>query len=261
MTIAAGPDSRQLPVYGAGSIDVPYVIDGMEETVDRDTRWEAHSHPTHELLWNERGASRLTVGARHWTVTANDGLWVPAGVLHSGWMPAGTRYRTAQFSIHAAPLIAASPVAVSITPLLRLLLDRLELAGLGPEARSTTERMVLDVLEPSARELLLCEPEGALLGPIVRAVREDPADATTLAEWARRLGVSGRTITRAFHAETGQGFSRWIASARAQHAIALLAAGESLDDVSERVGYQSTSAFGTAFRRVTGMSPGRFRSQ
>ena len=33
-----------------------------------------------------------------------------------------------------------------------------------------------------------------------------------------------------------------------------------LDEVAERVGYRSASSFSTAFRRVTGMSPGRFRA-
>ena len=57
-------DSRTLPVYSAGAVEVPFVIAGMDELVSRETRWDAHSHPTHELLWNERGASSATVGSR-----------------------------------------------------------------------------------------------------------------------------------------------------------------------------------------------------
>ena len=259
--MTASVDSRSLPVYGADAIEVPFVIEGTTELLARDTHWEAHSHPTHELIWNERGASRATVGPRSWTVTPTIGLWIPAGVLHSGWSPAGTRFRTAQFSIRTAPAIASGPVAVDLTPLLRLLLDRLALDGLDPESRSATEALVLDVLAPAARELLLCDPESPLLAPIVDAVRADPTDATTLLEWSARLGVSTRTISRIFHAETGLGFSRWVATSRAQHAVALLAHGEGIEEVAARVGFRSASAFGTAFRRVTGMSPGRFRAQ
>lgn len=43
-------ESRTLPVYEAGEINVPFVIAGMDELVSRETRFEPHSHPTHELL-------------------------------------------------------------------------------------------------------------------------------------------------------------------------------------------------------------------
>nr|WP_218902617.1 AraC family transcriptional regulator [Streptomonospora nanhaiensis] len=254
-------DSRRLPRYAAGEIAVPFVIATAAEAIDRDTFWEEHSHPTHELLWNERGASWARIGGRVWTVTPTAGLWIPAGAPHSGWAPAGTLHRAAQFGIHAVPPLADRPTAVATTPLLRLLLDRLDSEGLDAPARSRTEAMVLDLLAPAERELTLRIPESPLLAPIVAAVRGNPADTTTLAAWAARLGVSTRTITRAFHAETGAGFSRWVATARVQHAMALLAGGEEIDEVAARVGYHSASAFGAAFRRITGVSPGRFRAR
>ncbi|WP_420158890.1 helix-turn-helix domain-containing protein [Nocardiopsis sp. CNT-189] len=256
-----GADSRRLPRYAAGEIDVPFVIAGRAEDIPRDTFWEEHSHPTHELLWNERGASSASVGKRVWTITPAVGLWVPAGTPHSGWTPAGTRHRAAQFSIHAAPAVSERAVAVEVTPLLRLLLDRLDGGGLGAGERSRTEAMVLDLLAPSRRELILQIPESPLLAPIVEAVREDPGDATTLAVWAERLGVSTRTLTRAFRAETGLGFGGWTAAARVQRAAEMLARGEEVEEVAACVGYRSASAFGVAFRRVTGLSPGRFRAQ
>jgi len=256
----SGVDSRALPRYAAGSIAVPFVIQNNNEIIARDTLWQEHSHPTHELLWNDRGASSASVGARTWTITPTTGLWIPAGLPHSGWTPAGTWFRSAQFSVDAAPSIASGPVSVDISALLKLLLDRLGSDGLDVASRATTEALILDVLAPASREIVLVVPESALLSPVVAAVLDDPADATTLSVWATRLGVSERTVTRAFTAETGLGFSRWVAAARAQHAIALLAAGDEIDDVAARVGFGSASAFGTAFRRVTGVSPGRFRA-
>ncbi|MFC4562968.1 helix-turn-helix domain-containing protein [Nocardiopsis mangrovi] len=254
-------DSRRLPLYAAGEIDVEYVVRGTDEAIDRDTAWEEHSHPTHELLWNRRGASSASVGPRVWTITPMVGLWIPAGTPHAGWTPAGTVHHAVQFRVRSVPAISGEPVAVDVTPLLRLLLDRLTAEGLDPAARARTEAVVFDLLAPARNGLLLRIPESRLLAPIVAAVGDDPADATTLAGWASRLGVSTRTITRAFQAETGLGFSRWLATARAQRAVELLARGEQIADVAEQVGYHSASAFGTAFRRVTGMNPARYRSR
>lgn len=253
-------EHRPLPRYAAGALAVPFVIQGSTETMARDTFWPDHSHPTHELLWNDHGVTSTIVGSRSWTVTSSIGLWIPAGTLHSGWMPAGTRYRAAQLSIeHTLPL-ASGPVAVDVTPLLRLLLDRLGSADLDAAARARTEAMILDVLAPAPHELLLRIPTSPLLAPVVEQVLTRPDDVPTLSGWASRLGVSTRTVTRTFVAETGLGFSQWVAAARAQQAIALLAQGEPMEEVALRVGYRSVSSFGTAFRRVTGMSPGRFRA-
>ncbi len=121
--------------------------------------------------------------------------------------------------------------------------------------------MVLDVLRPSPRALLVQLPTSPLLRPIVDVVRADPADQRTLAGWATALGCSTRTLTRAFRAETGTSFARWVASVRAQHAVRLLALGFEVEVVAEAVGYRSASAFGAAFRRTTGMTPGRFRAR
>ncbi|WP_103504226.1 MULTISPECIES: AraC family transcriptional regulator [Streptomyces] len=252
---------RSLPVLAPVSERVHFVIHDYEEVLRSDTVWGDHSHAFNELLWNEHGASSAVVGARVWTVTPTVGLWMPAGTLHSGAAPAGTRLRAAFFGSRTAPAISDRPVAVEITPLLRLLLDRLGEPELPARSREVTEAMVLDVLAPSPRELFVHMPDGPLLRPIAEAVRADPADRRGLADWAGELGVSPRTVARAFTAETGTSFARWVATVRAQHAIELLAAGWEVEQVAHEVGYRSASAFGFAFRRTTGLTPGAFRTR
>ncbi|MFH9731411.1 AraC family transcriptional regulator [Streptomyces sp. NPDC017260] len=252
---------RELPALAAGEVDVPFVIKGYEEVVSDDTAWNEHSHPWHELLWNEHGASTVVVGAQVWCVTPTLGLWMPAGQLHSASAVAGTSYRAHFFRHGTVSALPDVPVAVDITPLLRLLLERLEEADLPSRSRAVTESMVLDVLRPSSRALLVQLPTSALLRPIVDAVRADPAHQRTLTGWAAALGCSARTLTRAFQAETGTSFARWVAAVRAQHAVQLLARGFEVDVVADAVGYRSASAFGAAFRRTTGTTPGRFRDR
>lgn len=250
--------SLSLPTFRAGEIDVPFTIAGMGELLSLDTVWEPHAHPTHELLWNLSGASTVTVGARTWTITELHGLWVPAGVLHVGWAPAGTWYRTAHFAVNAVPALSEAPVAVEVTPLLSQLLKRLDDEALSERSRSLTEAMVLDVLKPSGDSLLVHLPTGELLRPVVEALTADPGDPRSLADWAAELGVSTRTITRAFRQETGIGFREWQATIRAQRALLLLDSGLSVQEVAELSGYTSQSAFAAAFRRATGSVPSRF---
>lgn len=252
-------DSRALPVYAAGAVAVPYVIDGMDELVERETVWSPHAHPTHELLWNLRGASSVTAADRTWAITPTTGLWLPAGTLHTARAPAGTWYRAAQFGVHAVRPLADAPVAVEVTPLLALLLARLQEPGLAEESRALTEQMVLDVLVPAPHAVAVTTPRAPLLRPVVDAVTADPGDPRTLADWAAALGVSPRTLTRAFRAQTGLSLGGWQAAVRAQRAVLLLASGERVDEVADAVGYASASAFGAAFRRQTGRAPSAFQ--
>jgi len=255
----ASHDQRRLPVYAAGAGSPSSAFGLFDEVVDVDTVWAGHAHPTHELLWNERGVSTATVDRRTWSVTPRFGLWMPAGLVHSGAAAAGTWYRAIHFGIHSMTSIADVPTTVEITPLLRLLLERLGEPGLTDSSRDLTQALVLDVLAPSSWEVVVFAPTSPLLAPIVDAVRDAPDDPRTLADWSLALGVSTRTLTRAFRSETGTGFSQWVATVRAQHAVDLLGRGNEIDDVARAVGYSSTSAFGAAFRRVTGATPGALR--
>lgn len=254
-------DRRALPRYAAGAIDVPFVIARHQEHVAHDTRWSTHSHPTHELLWNDHGVSQVKVDSRTWLVTRSLGLWMPAGVLHAGAAPAGTRCNFTHFGYNAVASISADPVAVELSPLLRLLLERQADPTLSSRSRQITEAAVLDILTPSPQEVFLHIPHSKLLAPIVAGLRENPGLQRSVAEWSTQLGVSARTLTRTFQAETGMGFIQWIAALKAQHAVILLSGGDELEDIAEALGYSSTSAFGAAFKRTTGFTPSAFRGK
>lgn len=258
-TRTSSPDRRTLPLLAADAVEVPWVIAEMGEQLQQDTSWEAHSHPTHELLWNERGASTAMVGARRWTITHAHGLWIPAGVVHTGVASAGTHYRAAQFRARSVRPIADVPVAVAITPLLRLLLERLQDEALPAGSRAVTEAMVLDVLAPAPHEVALTVPPSRLLQPVVAAVLRDPRERRTLADWSDELGVHPRTVTREFRRHTGLGFAQWVTAARVQEAVALLADGVDVGEVARCTGFSSATAFGAAFRRVTGLRPSEYR--
>ncbi|WP_380169573.1 hypothetical protein [Jannaschia sp. R86511] len=59
--------------------------------------------------------------------------------------PAGTWHRAVQLDVERVPSISSRPVGGEVTPLLRLLLDRLGEPGLVKASRAATEA-VLDLL-------------------------------------------------------------------------------------------------------------------
>jgi AraC-like DNA-binding protein len=99
------------------------------------------------------------------------------------------------------------------------------------------------------------DPRAALAAKLMR---ESPDGSLALATVARASGASPRTIERLFRNETGIPFATWRQRARVLRAIQLLGAGESVTAVAIGVGFDSTSAFVAAFRRMVGVTPGRY---
>jgi AraC-like DNA-binding protein len=83
-------------------------------------------------------------------------------------------------------------------------------------------------------------------------------DASTMADWAKRLGMDVKTIQRLFVKETGMTFGQWRQQARLLRALELLAAGEKVIDTALALGYDSPGAFATMFRKQFGQTPSQF---
>lgn len=79
-----------------------------------------------------------------------------------------------------------------------------------------------------------------------------------MAELSKFAGASKRTVERLFRSETGLGFGEWRQQLRLGHALRLLAAGQAVTTVALDVGYDSISAFISAFRMTFGQTPGQY---
>lgn len=84
----------------------------------------------------------------------------------------------------------------------------------------------------------------------------------TVAQLARRVGLSRPAFARRFVAETGTSPRRYLARRRMERAAELLAQPDrSLARIAAEVGYDSEFAFNRAFRRHHRVAPGRFRRE
>lgn len=224
------------------------------------TEWAPHSHPLHELVWVRGGTLTSRVADRIFTVSQGHGLWMPAGMTHGGRATAGAEFHDAFFAPDRTPFAFAfgEPKTITMTPLLESLLTHLSRTDLDADARARAESVVFDVLQPSERQFALQLPGDSRIDAIAEALLDDPGDGRSLEVWARELGISDRTITRAFRHATGLSFAQWRQMLRAHRALTLLSGGCDVMTVSEMLGYAQPSSFIAAFRRVMGTTPGAF---
>ncbi len=247
---------RPAPVPVPESGPAPSVIVAESELTRVPTEWSPHSHPMHELVWVRNGTLTSRVGSRIFTAPPGFGLWMPAGVVHGGRLTAKADFHDALFAPGHTPIAFAEPTLIAMTPLLESLLLRLARQDLDAAARARTEAVVFDVLEPAERQFALELPGDPRIDAIAEALLADPSDDRGLQEWAALLGVSDRTITRAFRGATGLSFAQWRQALRVHQALGLLSEGTDVRSVSERLGYAQPSTFIAAFRRVMKVTPG-----
>ncbi|MBA0050860.1 AraC family transcriptional regulator [Streptomyces sp. AJS327] len=218
-----------------------------------------HSHPQHQLAWARHGVLSVAVDDAYWVLPRTRALWLPAGVVHR----TGASHRAVLRSLYFEPDRCdqdwAEPTPVGVDGLLAHLIDYLSREDLADDARMRGEAVVLDLLRPlPATPIDVPDPADDRVRAVADALLADPADPRGLEAHARAVGVSRRTLTRAFVHDTGMSFDRWRTHVRLRAALPLLIEGQPVSLVAHTVGYATPSAFLAAFRRTVGTSPGRY---
>lgn len=227
-----------------------------------DVRYALHSHAQDQLLWPVSGVI---------TIEADKSLYV-VGPGMAVWIPALTQHATSVRNGYSATLFVPKnrrrlqPVCqvIKLTPLLRELLNTATTQPGGSQRFRRALFDLIDELGTAGRATPACPSlQIPTSRPLRRAVEFLMAnlDSVSMTELTRQAGMSERSLRRHFRAETGISVATYLGQARMIRAMQLLLEdrARSVSEVSISVGFKSPSAFACAFRRATGMSPGRFR--
>lgn len=110
-------------------------------------------------------------------------------------------------------------------------------------------------------KLQLPMPTDGRLRKIVEMMMANPSDQGTMKIWARRAGLSERTLARMIARQTGMTFGRWRQQLNIMLALQWLANGATIQRVAIDLGYESAGSFVTMFRKALGTSPGRYMAE
>jgi AraC family transcriptional regulator len=208
-------------------------------------------------------------------------VFVPAGHRFDDWHEQRMLSRVVFFHLNPAELSISPELSYSMSSLApRLFFENgalmetaLKLAALV-ESGSPDHRLYIEALGVVLTHELVRNNAGRLgaetpinggLGAWQRRkalayIEEHVAEPISLAALAKLVGLSTSYFCRAFRQSFGMPPQRYQLSRRIERARTLLANHfASVTDVSLSVGYNDGSAFCTAFRRVTGVSPSAYR--
>lgn len=129
-----------------------------------------------------------------------------------------------------------------------------------------TELMFVEILReymqrlPTAHGGWLAAVNDPQVGRALRLMHEHPARDWTVDELAREVAVSRSVLAQRFADLVGETPMRYLATWRMQLAKQMMRDGAAnIQDVANRVGYESEAAFNRAFKRATGSPPATWR--
>jgi AraC family transcriptional regulator len=243
--------------------------------------------PRHMLLVHERGL-------RHAGCTVVEGLlpstlkdcsrnivFVPAGYCYHDWHEPRTLSRAAFFYVDPTQL-GTTPESKRLSPSLAprlffrddaLMETALKLVRLIESSRPDDRRYLEALGVVLVHELMRINEgrhgaEANVKGGLaawqrrkaVAYIEQHLGEHISLAELAQMVGLSPYYFCRAFRQSFGVPPQRYQLSQRIERAKTLLAKhAVSVTDVGLSVGYNDASAFYSAFRRVTGLTPSGYR--
>ncbi len=223
-----------------------------------------HRHPWGEFVHAFSGVMELKLADNHFLVPPQYGIWLPPDAEHRGM----NRSKASHCSLYLAPEwcrgLPRTACALAMSPLMKSLLEHLrthELARPSTSAERRLFRVLIDQLaQAPAHGSYLPMSDDPLLAPVLSALEQHPEDERSLAEWARRLHTTERTLERRCQQHLGLSFSEWRQRLRVVKALAMLEQGHSVEGIALDLGYSSASAFIAMFRRMTGTTPDKVRS-
>ena len=183
----------------------------------------------------------------------------------------GKRSDSAEFSFRIKPPVMLSVWAIIfyilvLTALVRLLINyyklrvqahgQLEqiknLVGISHEAQMPVNKALAEVKDPE-----LMSPDDRLMHRVVKIINENIGNPELTVDFiAQEAGVSRMQLYRKLKELTNQTSAEFVRNIRLAKAAEMLRQKKhSIAELSEAVGYNSPSAFSTAFKEVYGVSP------
>ncbi|MCO7253876.1 helix-turn-helix transcriptional regulator [Dickeya oryzae] len=223
-----------------------------------------HQHPYGHVIYADRGLLRVEAESGQWLVPPTAAVWLRPGVAHRLVVPVSLQACGLFVREEVVDRLPAVDCVVHVSGLLRELimaLSRVDDPSASPRRMRLLGALLVEELHTQpVLPLHLPWPMGES-NPVLRVCQtllDNPGDAATATQWAGLLAMGEKTFHRRFLHSTGMTFGRWRQQLRLMSSLTLLMQGIPITQVALASGYDSHSAYSTAFSKQFGQPPSVF---
>jgi AraC-like DNA-binding protein len=222
-----------------------------------------HQHAWGEFVYSFSGVMEVKVAEHHYLAPPQYGIWLPPDLEHVGLNRQEAHHCSLYIARTGCAGLPATPCALTVSPLVRALLEHLRQQPPAPCATAENARLLQVLVDqltlaPRAGSYLPGSSDPAL-GAVLQMLEAHPGDPRSLPELAQAAHTTERTLMRRARRDLGMSFAEWRQRLRVVKAMALLEAGQTVESIALDLGYGSASAFITMFKRLVGATPDEFR--
>ena len=213
-------------------------------------------------MFSHSGVGTCEAEGSLWLVPPGCALFLPGGVSHRVAVAGKIEGYAVFIEPTAACGLPARCSTLHVTPFLRELIVRCAQFPAdyppGGSESHVTALLLAEIAAAPLGGLHLPMPAHPRLRAILQGMLTNPADRGTAESWARRGGLSERTLARVIAAETGMSFGRWRQQLHLLLALQWMGGGATVQQVAADLGYRGVGSFITMFRKALGTSPARY---
>lgn len=221
-----------------------------------------HQHSRGHLIYADRGLLRVEADTGQWLVPPTAAVWLRPGVRHQLVVPVDLQAHGVYVREDICQGLPETDCVMPVSGLCKeLILSLTELGRQAPASRRADllgKLLIEELRAPPTLPFHLPWPAAAEIREVCQALVRNPSHPATADDWARILAVSSKTFHRRFLKNTGLPFGRWRQHLRLMTSFTLLMQGMPITQVALNSGYDSHSAYATAFRKQFGLSPSEF---
>jgi AraC-like DNA-binding protein len=218
-----------------------------------------HTHQWGQLIYASSGTLTVYTQSYSFLLSPSRAIWIPPGIAHEVKTQGQTRFS----SLYIDPLnidnLPKQSCLIMVSSLLKaLIMEATDIPGdYNTDGRDgRVIRLLIDEMYRSRQKgQEIPMPQNKSLIRTCQNIIANPAEEYSIDMLATESRMARKTFTRQFRRETGMSAMNWVQNARLMVAIPKLAEGHSITTVAFEVGYNSSSAFTTMFKRVYGTAP------
>ncbi|MDC0611432.1 helix-turn-helix transcriptional regulator [Vibrio sp.] len=240
------------------------VFMNFEEFVS-NTETRIHSHPWGQVQLISGGILEIDAQNTRFLAPPHLAIWIPAGVSHKSYNRKPIEYCSLNIESSLTQSFPVKSSLIRVTPIITAIIEdfrQREISVAKTEADKRLIKVLLDQLAlQEVEQHFIPTSHHKHLSPILAAVENNPADTTTLKQWAETVHTTERTLARCCQTELGMSFTEWRLRVRYLYSMELLRSGCSVKEVALTLGYHQASPFITMFKKYSGITPDQYKNK
>lgn len=250
--------------YPSGSV-LPHSLVFRTMRLNEVTTYPTERHDWGEFVFSFNGVIELTVGNRQYLTPPHYGLWLPPKTEHGASTRSAACYCVLDIASAYCGRLPTEVCTLEVGPIIKAILADLVARQVDYPRNNDDERLMQVLVDQMClapcQDTYLPISGDRALNQVLEALRQQPGDNRSLAEWARMAHSTERTLSRRCQRDLGMSFVEWRQRLRLVRALSMLEDGQTVQAVALELGYSTSSAFIAMFHRLMGTTPDEFRKR